>query len=64
MTLTEVYRTLDVDIKPHIDIYLNMNDSSYRHAAYFPPRWMDEDYLSIEFNPYTSEVINYYPTCD
>lgn len=63
MSLTEVYQLLDTRIKPQLHIQFNRKDSSYRHTVYYPPMWNREYYLLIEYNPYTSEVINY-ADCD
>lgn len=63
MSLTQVYKLLDTRIKPKTYIRHNQRDSIYEHTINFSPLWNSETTLSVEFNPYTFEVINY-PECD
>ena len=58
MTVTEVYKIFDSNIKPHTYIKLN-RDSTYSHRVYYPPLFNSEVPLSFDFNPFTLEVINY-----
>lgn len=59
MKLQELYDLFNSQVKPRTSIEFKRRDTSYRHTIYYPPRFGDEDYISFEYDPLTSRIINY-----